>query len=271
MLLALRSLLDMARTNIEYHRRTLAMARVDMAKRYSGSTLGIFWAIVRPTVFIAVFWFAVAVGFRGGGVREGVPVVFWLIAGIVPWFFVSESINQAGGSIRKNSHLVTRIVYPVATIPTFSVLSLFYVHLMVLTVAIGAFVLSGQGLTVYFIQLPYFMLCAVAFAVVSATFFSTLTAISKDVSHLIVSIMTVLFWVTPIIWPLESVEGTLRYIIMLNPITYIVQGYRDAFVLEQWFFQQWEYTLYFWGFVAVFALLTSYMFAKLEDDFADIL
>jgi ABC-type polysaccharide/polyol phosphate export permease len=271
LLLAINSLVDMTRTNVEYYKRTLGMARVDMMKRYSGSTIGVLWAIVRPSVFIAVFWFAVAVGFRGGGVREGVPVIFWLTAGIVPWFFVSESIAQAGSSIRKNSHLVTRLVYPVSTIPTFSVLSLFYAHLMLLGVVIAVFIASGQGLTVYFLQLPYYMLCAVIFSLVAAAFFSTLTALSKDVGHLIASIMTVLFWVTPIIWPLEQLEGTLKHVIMLNPITYLVQGYRNAFVFDHWFFEQWEYTLYFWGFMIVFALLTAFLFAKLKDDFADVL
>ena len=271
MLFAINSLVSMTRVNAEYYKRTLAMARVDMRKRYSGSTLGVLWAIVRPSVFIAVYWFAVAVGFRGGGVREGVPVIFWLIAGIVPWFFISESITVAGSSIRRNSPLVTRLTYPVATIPTFSVLSLFYAHLMVLVVVTVIFVASGQGLTIYFLQLPYYVLCALVFSVVAAAFFSTLTALSKDVGHLIASIMTVLFWLTPIIWPLEQVKGTVKHLIMLNPITYLVQGYRNAFVFDHWFFEQWEYTLYFWAFMSAFALFTAYLFAKLKDDFADIL
>ena len=271
MLYAIDNLIAMTRTNVEHFKLTLGMARVDLAKRYSGSTLGIFWAVVRPVVFISVFWFAVAVGFRGGGVREGVPVIFWLTPGIIAWFFVSESITQAGSSIRRNSHLVTRLVFPVATIPTFTVLALFFAHLMVLAVIIIIFIASGQGLTIYFLQLPYYVLCTLAFSIVAATFFSALTAVSKDVGHLIASLMTVLFWVTPIIWPLEPLGGTLKHAIMLNPITYLVQGYRNAFVFDHWFFEQWEYTLYFWGFMLVFALLTSYLFAKLKDDFADIL
>ncbi len=271
LLFAFRSLVNIARTNAEFGKLTIGMAKVDMVKRYSGSMIGVLWAVVRPMIFIGVYWFAVAIGFRGGGVRDGVPVVFWLISGIIPWFFISEAITGAGMSIRRNSHLVTRLVYPVATIPTFSALSLFYAHMMILGVVIAVFILSGQGLGIYILQLPYYMLCTLLFAVVAATLFSALTAVSKDAGHLIGSLMTLLFWLTPIIWPLERLGGTVKYIIMLNPVTYLIQGYRNAFVLERWFFVQWEYTLYFWVFMGVAALFASFLFAKLKDDFADIL
>ena len=133
------------------------------------------------------------------------------------------------------------------------------------------FVISGQGLSIHILQLPYYMLCALVFSrgrgdvLLYAHRAQQGCGTSHRVDH------DVLFWLTPIIWPLEQLEGTLKHIIMLNPITYLVQGYRNAFVFDHWFFEQWEYTLYFWAFMIVFALLTAYLFAKLKDDFADIL
>ena len=271
MLVAVRSFADIVQSNVQHYHRTLRMARVELRKQYSGSSLGFLWALVRPSLFIAVFWFAVAVGLRGNRFFGDVPYLFWLLPGIVAWFFVSDALNNGGSSIRRNSHLVTRVVYPVSTIPVFSVLALFFIHLLLLLLIIGIFVASGWGLHVYFLQLPYYIACALAFGLVAATLISTLGAVSKDAAHLVRAIMTLLFWLTPIIWPLESLEGTLKQVIMLNPITYIIQGYRNSFVLEEWFFDQWEYTLYFWGFMVVFTLFTSFLFGKLKSEFADIL
>ncbi|MDP2401632.1 MAG: ABC transporter permease, partial [Actinomycetota bacterium] len=259
------------RTNAIHWRRTLGMARVEVIKRYSGSLLGIFWGIVRPSLFIAVYWFAISIGLRGERLFGDTPFILWLAPGIIVWFFISDALTVGGSSIRKNSHLVTKMVFPVATIPTFTVLSLLVVHLMVLTVVVVIFLASGYGLSVYALQTAYYLLCAVSFSIVAATLLSTLTAVSRDVGHMIKSVMTVLFWLTPIIWPLDRLEGPVRYVIMLNPITYIVQGYRNSFVLDRWFYQQWEYGLYFWGVMLVLTLLTSYLFAKLKGEFADIL
>jgi ABC-type polysaccharide/polyol phosphate export permease len=247
------------------------MARVTLVKQYSGTSLGFAWALVRPMLFIAVFWFAVSVGLRGSRLIGEAPYLLWLLPGIIAWFFVSETINGGGSSLRKNAHLVTRLVYPVATIPVFTVLAALFVHVVLMAIVVAIFLVTGYGIDLYFLQLPYYMLCAFAFGVVAATFFSALTAVSTDLGQLVRALMTLLFWLTPIIWPLESLDGLMKRIIMLNPITYIVQGYRNAFVLEKWFFQQWEYALYFWGFLIVFALLASFVFGKLRSDFADIL
>ncbi len=265
------SLRDIVVTNIRYFRRTLDMARVDLVKRYSGSILGIFWGIVRPMVFISVYWFAIQVGLRGNQPVDGAPFLLWFLPGIVCWFFISDALTIGGAAIRANSHLVTKMVYPVATIPVFTVLSLYFVHLMLVGIVVVIFILSGYGLSVYIFELFYYTLCTLTFAFVVSTMLSTLTAVSHDVGHMVKSIMTALFWLTPIIWSVDTLHGIVRYIVMLNPVCYLVQGYRNAFVLERWFFVEWEYTVYFWVLMTALTLFTSFLFAKLHKEFSDIL
>ena len=122
----------------------------------------------------------------------------------MPWFFISDALTIGGAAIRSNSHFVTKMVYPVATLPVSEVLSLFFVHLMLMCIIVALFVVSGFGLSVYFLQLPYYLLCSLAFAVVLSMLLSALTAISRDVLQAVKSVITLLFWLTPILWSADN-------------------------------------------------------------------
>jgi ABC-type polysaccharide/polyol phosphate export permease len=268
---AFRGLHEIVTTNVRNAGRTLAMARFELAKRYSGSLLGIGWAVVRPAVFIGVYWFAISVGLRGGKPIEGVPYIFWLIPGIVPWFFLNDALTIGGTSIRDHRHLVTKMVFPVATIPVFTVVSLFIAHLMLLVPSALILAFAGPGVSVHTVQIVYYLAATLLFASVAATLISTLSAISPDVGHMVRSVTRVMFWVTPIIWPLSSVHGLLRWVILANPLTYLIEGYRHTFLAHDWIFGSLRYSVYFWALTGLLMLLSGYLFARLKPDFADVL
>lgn len=268
---AAQDLLRLVRINVENIRRTYAMAQVTLTKRYSGSAFGVTWALVKPLVFVFAYWFAVAVGIRGGKPMGSIPYILWMIPGIMPWFYISDALTIGGAAIRSNSHFVTKLVYPVATLPISEVLSLFFVHIMMMCISTAVFIVSGFGLSIYFLQLPYYMLCCLAFTAVLSMLLSALTAISQDVLQAVKSLITLLFWLTPILWSADKLGSPLKQVIMADPIVYIISGYRNVFVNQRWFFQDWQYTLYFWGVLVVMALLASFIFSKLEPEFADVL
>jgi ABC-type polysaccharide/polyol phosphate export permease len=263
--------LRLVQINTQNIRRTYAMAQVTLTKRYSGSALGVAWALVKPTLFVVAYWFAVAIGMRGNEVMGGVPYILWLIPGLMPWFFISDALTTSGAAIRSNSDFVTKMIYPVATLPISEVLSLYFIHLILMCITTAIFVVSGFGLSLYFLQLPYYLFCAIAFAAVISMLLSALTAISRDILQLVKSVTMLLFWFTPILWSADTLPAPVKLLIMANPITYILTGYRNAYVYQRWFFQDWQYTLYFWGVMAILALLASFVFTKLEPDFADVL
>jgi ABC-type polysaccharide/polyol phosphate export permease len=263
--------LRLLRINTENYKRTYAMAQVTLTKRYSGSALGVMWSLVKPIIFVFAYWFAVAVGIRGGRPIGTIPYILWLIPGIMPWFYISDALTIGGSAVRANAHFVTKMVYPVATLPISEVLSLFFVHFMMMCLSTAVFVLSGFGLSVYFLQLPYYFLCCLVFTAVMATLISALTAVSQDVQQAIKSLMTLFFWLTPVLWSADNVGSPIKQIILANPIYYIISGYRNSYVNQRWFFQDWQYTIYFWLAMVVLALLASYLFAKLEPEFADVL
>lgn len=267
----IQDLLEIVSSNIRNVSQVYGMARVMLKKRYSGSLLGVIWALVKPTIYCVVYWFVMAVGIRGSSKIEGITYGLWMIPGIMAWFFFNDVLNDSSASILDNRHLVTKLVYPVDTIPTSSVLSFFFVHLMMMGIAIAIFILSGFGIGIYLIQLPYYMFCGLLLGFVVAFLLSALSAVSKDFKHVVRSLVTAFFWLTPSLWSIKNVPPILKTIIQSNPFAYVVMGYRNCFVSKTWFFSQMGYMLYFWLLMVVLILAAVFVFKKLKNEFADVL
>lgn len=252
--------------------RTFEMSTKDLHKKYSGAAIGVLWAIVKPMLFISVYWFAIQKGIRGSQtVVEGYPFILWLISGIIPWFYISETLIYGGTSFRQNKHLITKMVYPIATIPTFRMLSQLYVHMVMVVIVALIFIITGHPPDIYYLQIIYYLFCIFTFMTVLSWTTASLVVVSRDFEHLLKSITQMLFWLTPIIWSLRIIEGPLKYLIMLNPFYYFVKGYRDIFITKEWFFENMKYTIYFWVVMLILAIIGGYIYNKLKDEFADIL
>ena len=151
------------REHIDWRRQIFKLAKSDIIKTYSGAALGWIWALVKPTITLLVFWFAFSVGLRQGGDVAGVPFVLWLMAGLLPWFYMSEMISQGAGSIRRYKFLVTKMKFPISTIPTFVAISKLSVHLLLMVIVTVIFMLAGHFPDIYFLQIPFYMLLMFAF------------------------------------------------------------------------------------------------------------
>jgi ABC-type polysaccharide/polyol phosphate export permease len=263
--------INILKTNIKYFGQTLEMSRKDLKKQYSASVGGVLWGLAKPTLFIFVYWFAIEYGLRGGAPIEGQSYIFWLIPGIIAWFFILDCLNYGSNSIRVNRHLITKSVYPISTIPIFRVVSVFYIHLAMVIISVLIFLITGAGLSVYFVQIIYYLAAIFLFGSVLSLFNSALVVVSRDYEYFLKAITQLLFWLSPIIWSIEEIPQFIKPVVMLNPIAYFTTGYRNTFFNQEWFFENWQYTLYFWGFMLVFILITSFIFSRLENEFADIL
>ena len=110
---------EIIKDHITYLQQIFKLAKADLVKTYRGAALGWSWAIIKPAVTIFVYWFAFSIGLRMGGDVDGYPYFLWLISGLLPWFYMSEMITSGTDTIRKYSYLVTKMKFPVSTIPTF--------------------------------------------------------------------------------------------------------------------------------------------------------
>lgn len=212
--------------HIGFRKQILRLAKADIVKTYKGAALGWFWAIIKPVTTIFVYWFAFTVGIRAGKPVEGHPFFLWLVVGIVPWFYMSEMFTQGTDAIRRYSYLVTKMKFPVSTVPTFVSLSKLLIHLCMIVIVIALLNFQGYPVDIYYLQLPFYILMMFLFFTMWSLFASPLAAVSRDFSNLVKSIITAIFWLSGILWNPKTISiGWLKKLLMLNPITYLVQGY----------------------------------------------
>ena len=181
-------------------------------------------------------------------------------------------ITQGTGAIRKYRYLVTKMKFPVSTVPTFVSLSKLLVHMGLLLITIVILITQGYPIDIYYLQLPYYMLMMFIFFVMWSLFSSPLAAISKDFSNLVKSLLTAIFWFSGILYDPRKIKiKLLRRILMLNPVTYIVQGYRDTLIFKVWF---WENKFQLISFLIILSLMTFIAiktYKKLRKDIPDVL
>lgn len=274
-----KALFEFACVNVKCTKQSFSMAGSELKKKYSSTLFGWAWALVRPIVFILVYWFAMNVGIRGNKpieLADGTKIqyIFWMIPGVITWFVLQETLSAGVVCVRHNSHLVNKMLFPVSTIPIFSTISYFFSHVLLIIITVAIFLISGQGLTLYMLQLPFYFILLFIFCCITATLISTLGVVSRDFEQLVKAILNVFFWLSPVLWDISKIGDKykiIRTIIQLNPYNYFITGYRDAFLGQAWFWQHWKYTPYVIGFIIVYALFTAALHKKLSPEFADVL
>jgi len=219
----------------------MKLAKNDFKTRYAGSYFGTFWAFVQPVVTILVYWFVFSVGFRSNTDELGVPFVLYLVAGIVPWFFFSDALSGGTNSLLEYNYLVKKVVFNISVLPVVKIISALFVHGFFVLLAIILYICNGRFPDWYYLQILYYSAC-VFFLVLGLCYAtSAIAVLFRDLNQIIGIGLQVGVWLTPIMWVSESMIGTnslLYKILQLNPVFYIVSGYRDAFIIKRWFFER---------------------------------
>lgn len=248
----------------------LQLAKNDFKVKYLGSYLGIFWAFVNPIILILIYWFVFQIGFRSMPIGD-IPFILWLVAGIVPWFFISEAIAVGTNAILDNSYLVKKVVFRVSLLPIIKMLSTLFIHIIFLVIVITLFLVYGYQINIYYLQILYFLFCSVILVYGISLITSSLAIFSKDVGQIVSVILQFGFWLTPIFWSFSIVSPNIQFWFKLNPVYYLVEGYRNTFIYKRWFWEDPLLTIYFW-FVTLFILVVGiWLFKKLRPHFSDVL
>jgi teichoic acid transport system permease protein len=248
----------------------ITLAASDFKKRHAGSALGITWIFVQPIVTILVFWFVFAMGMRTESV-QGVPFLIWLVCGLIPWFYFSEAMSGVTHSLLEHSYLVKKVVFSPALLPPIKLLSAFFVHLIFIVLLVILVFTYGIRPPISIIQILYYALATTALAAALGTVTSAVVPFFRDLSQIVSIGLQFGMWLTPIMWDSSRLPENLRWILFLNPVTYLVEGYRDAVLRSTWFWQKPDQTLYFWGFVLIFSSFGGLIFRRLRPHFADVL
>jgi len=251
-------------------RLLLKLTKNDFKQRYLGNFLGIFWAFIQPTATIAVFWFVFQVGFKSQPV-DNFPFILWLVAGMFPWFYFSEGLAQGTNSVLANSFLVKKIVFRVSLLPIIKLLSALAIHLFFILFMYGMFIYYGYYPNIYWLQVIYYLFAMSILLLGLSWITSSIVIFFKDIEQLVTIIIQFGFWLTPIFWSMKIVPEKYHSLIELNPIVYIIEGYRNSMIYNKWFWEEPMATIYFWSITMIIFLIGGLTFNKLRPHFADVI
>jgi len=249
-----------------------SLAKNDFKTKYAGSVFGIFWAFVQPVITIFVYWFVFSVGMKQTGGTE-VPFVLYLIAGIIPWFFFSDGFSGGANSLLSYSYLVKKVVFNVNIIPVVKIVSAIFVHIFFVVFTLVLAVCYGYYPSLYWIQILYYSLCCFVFILGLSYIFGACVVFFRDMAQIINIILQIGIWVVPIMWNVAMIADhpTNGMILKLNPIYYIVFGYRQAIYERTWFWENGLYTIYFWCVNLLILFIGVKVFKRLKPHFSDVL
>ncbi|WP_255305363.1 ABC transporter permease [Paenibacillus sp. Mc5Re-14] len=248
----------------------LKLSKNDFNARYKGSFFGVTWAIVSPLLTVLVYWFVFQVGFKTSNI-EDVPFILWFIPGIIPWFYFSEALGAVTGCFMEYSYLVKKMVFKINILPIVKLLSLTPINLLFVVIAFIFYFAYGNGFHFSNLQIFYYYFCLLVLSFSITLVTSSIMIFFKDLSQVIGIFLQFGFWLTPIVWNMNIISPSFIVFFKLNPLIYIVDGFRDTFIYHQWFFDKPYYTLYFW-LLNIFILFGGILvFKKLKPHFSDVL
>ena len=246
----------------------LYLARSELQRRYAGSAGGLLWALFPPLALMGVMWFALDIGL-GMRAAAGPDYGLALVIGLLPWLAFADAVGDSTSSVIRAPHLVKKTVFPVALLPLASVVAAFLVHLALAVIALAVMAYLGR-LSFSALFLPIWILLGFCLSCGIALIVSSVNVIVRDMGSLTPFLVTIWFWLTPIVWPLKQVPQDWRWLAALNPMAIVVEGYRAAIMGADLPFAMTNIIGALAG-ALLLCLLGSALFSSLRPTFADAL
>ncbi len=232
--------------------------------------MGILWAFIQPLITVVIFWFVFQIGFKSKPV-DNFPFILWLVCGLFPWFFFNDALNSATNSIVNNSFLVKKVVFRIELLPIIQITSSLIISLFFNALLFFMFAVYGYEQTIYNVQMIYYLFATICLSWGLSLITSSLMVFLKDVGQIVNMFLQFGFWGTPIFWSLKMIPEEFHFIFYWNPMYYVVEGYRNSFIYNKWFWDLGAINFIFWGETIIVMLIGITLFYKLKPHFADVL
>lgn len=235
------------------------------------TVLGPLWIVLSPMLQIGVYWFVFGLGIRGGKPVDGHPYLLWMLSGLIPWFYISACIGGGGTCIYGKASILTKMKFPTSIIPTYSTFTRLFNNIPVLLIMIIVYAFHGYRATPYYFQLIYYVFAA-TFICIAFTFLnSALVMAIRDVNKVIGTVLRFTFYMTPILWSPERMSPMFQSILKLNPLIYIVEGFRNSLLYNKPFYEDIAGGIYFWSLAIIVFIVGVKVHMKLRNRFSDLM
>jgi homopolymeric O-antigen transport system permease protein len=211
--------------------------RQELQLRYVGSVAGIYWSVINPLVQVMVyvvlvtFIFKANIGATSGGKFD---YAVFVLAGMSPWLAIQDGLINSASSMIRHSSIVKNVVFPLELLPTTAVvasLAPLVVSLTTLGCLLGA---TGRSVGVSLVTLPLLIVVQLLLTLGFSLLLAIVTAFLRDLQFILPLAFQVVLLITPILYKSSDVPHALAQIMRVNPLTYLVEGYRQVFNYGGW-------------------------------------
>lgn len=251
--------------------KVIRIAQFDQKANHQNHMFGLFWEFLSPAIQIVIYYLVFGIRLNGQTViHSDIPYIYWMLIGLIPWFYMSSSIVSGAGSICQNLGLIAKTHFPIGILPTIAVVKGLNSFFSMLGLFLIFFISQGFFPTFEWIQLIYYFFCMLLLLLSIAVLTSAITVIFRDLQLFISAGMRLLFFISgAVINVTAHPESLLTKILILNPFVYVIEGFRDALLSRGWFFDDPWRVVYFFSFVLIILTAGIYITNKYQADFVE--
>ena len=238
----------------------------DVKVRYKQTALGAAWAILQPLFMMVIF--TIFFGRLAGVGSSGIPYPVFALAGLVPWTFFSNAITASGNSLVGSANLITKVYFPRLIVPAAAMLAGLVDFVLAFVLLCLLMLYYHIVPTIQILFLPVLVLLTALFSLGVGTWFAALNVKYRDVRFALPFLIQLWLFVSSVILPSAAIPTKWRWLLLLNPMSGIIEGYRSALFGLPF---DWP-ALGIASGLTIFTLLYAvYSFGRVERSFADII
>lgn len=235
----------------------------DIRGKYKASFLGVLWSFINPLLQVLVY----AIVFPYIMRVQTENYLIFLICGIIPWTWFTYSISNGTTSVTNNSNLIKKVYFPREILPI-SVVTSGLINFLISCIIILIFVLfGGLGISWHLVFLPFIALIQYIVTLAFVLLLSAINVYVKDVEYIVMFLINMLFYATPILYSTEMFHGWIMWLFRLNPLAHLINAYRDIFYMHQ--VPQITNLFILLGVGLIILVICYRIFNKLEKRFAE--
>ena len=247
----------------EYRELLKTNVKKDIGGKYKHSFFGVLWSFINPLLQIAVYAIIFPLI-----IRNNIPnYTVFMVCGLIPWNFFSMVVNRSTWCIVQNGGILKKVYFPRAILP-FSLVLSETVNFLISSIIMFVFTLAyGMGISKYVLLYPVIIIVQDVLMIGMGFILSAVTVYMRDIQHFIGVILQLLMYATPVVYSIETIPENYRFILKYNPMTYIIEGYRDILYYQQMPNMKVLGILFVAGVIG--SIVGYFIFQKLQKRFAE--
>ncbi len=200
----------------------------EVRSKYKNSFLGVLWSFLNPLLQIIVYTIIFSLILK----NKQEHYAIFLCSGLIPWTFFSTAVNKSAFTFIENGNIIKKVFFPREIIPI-SVVTAETINFLISTMIILGFtIFGGIGISKYIIFYPIVLIAQYLIIIAISLVISSICVYFRDLQHFIGVILQLLFYAAPIVYSVDSIPGEYQWILKYNPMTYIINAYRNIFYYQ---------------------------------------